>query len=273
MMLVFVSVSFVACTEDQAVDIDGNVRELGSINMDYPTDVDLDAEEGDFVLAPSLSMFDEFLLDPNEETLNFYHKKLVDLNDKESVIVDVLDGEYSIPNAMIIPIASEQVVEKGDVVLTWWQSGSGMSLAKVIEGGKEPVVSYLDEYMAYDNVVLPADSFVKMTGDLSPGVPVVVNDDGSFIYETLISVAGDKVLTQGFASAIYVRDKINVKPINVYESYAVGDDVYVPVVSSFNAGVVVDYDAEYGMVDVEYTWVSDPEVETFPVSEVVKVLE
>ena len=54
-------------------------------------------------------------------------------------------GAYKVPNAYLVTIPYAQKAAVGDVVLTWWQSGSGMQRAIVTDASNpsEPTVRYL----------------------------------------------------------------------------------------------------------------------------------
>ena len=63
-----------------------------------------------------------------------------------SVIDFIFDDDTEIPNYMIIPIRPDESAKVGDIVLTWWQSGSGMKRAIVTNASdpKAPEVNYID---------------------------------------------------------------------------------------------------------------------------------
>jgi len=56
----------------------------------------------------------------------------------------------TVPNAYLIPTASGQKANSGDIVLTWLRSGSGMERAIVVDDANpgEPTARYLGETRA-----------------------------------------------------------------------------------------------------------------------------
>jgi len=68
-----------------------------------------------------------------------------------SVIDFIFDDDTEIPNYMIIPIRPDESAKVGDIVLTWWQSGSGMKRAIVTNASDPtaPEVNYID--IEWDN--------------------------------------------------------------------------------------------------------------------------
>jgi len=259
--------------ETPEVVVEENLREKGSINMEYSSDISTTSKEGEYVLAPSLGMFEPFVKDPSSENVIFYTQTMKTPQSKESVLTSTFDGDYDMPNSLIVPIPAGQVAEKGDVVLTWWQSGSGMILAKVLEGGETPFVTYLEPDFEIEDANLKANSFVKLTGDFMPGAPVIVKDGEDFKYEVMISNSNGDILTQGFAGFIYVREKSNTTVINPYQTYEVGEEIYVPVINSYDPGVIVSYDEERGSMEVEYSWAGSKETKIFKTNEVTKSLD
>ena len=83
--------------------------------------------------------------DPASDIAIYYNCNLVKAGDVQSTI-KTLSDEYDIPNSLIIPIYKDATAKKGDIVLTWWQNGSGMQRAIVVDAANpaEPKIHYLD---------------------------------------------------------------------------------------------------------------------------------
>ena len=66
--------------------------------------------------------------------------------DKQNSEIQFISERKKVPNAYIVAIPPKQTAKKGDIILTWWQSGSGMNRAIVIDDtdASTPVVRYLD---------------------------------------------------------------------------------------------------------------------------------
>ena len=153
------------------------------------------------------------------------------------------------------------------IVLTWWQTGSGMQRAIVTDDTdpSAPVVCYLD--LDWDNPAttddgvgigqatyqIEAGTFHVLTADWSPGTTVAVNADDKVKAATIVSVNGDDVLTIGFAGKMKMYDKSDCTPCPVRPNVSVGDEIQIPWVGSFTASTVEKVDAENGRV-----WCADP---------------
>src|SRR5918993_4490373 len=112
----------------------------------FPT-VGTTAKADEVVLCPSYNWIqDAVTKGPDKVTFIFYSQKMIAPGEVESEVEFISPGKAKVPNAYIIPIPAAQKASVGDIVLTWWQSGSGMNRAIVVEAGdpSEPTVRYLD---------------------------------------------------------------------------------------------------------------------------------
>ncbi len=248
--------------------------EPGEIPFDFPMEISTDAVAGEYVLAPSRAFLDEGFREGGENsTFIFYAREMVEPGDLESTIKEIID-EVTMPNSMIVRIPAGQTAEPGDIVLTWWQSGSGMQRAIVVEGGTptEPMAKYLDLGLENEPETLEADSFVVLTEEMQPGTTVAVKDGDDWINETIIRQEGDQVLTIGWAGRMAVRAAADVAGVPVKPTVAEGDTVWVPVIGTYNEGTVVSINEEYGEVTVEYEWAGSTSEEAIPYGDILTEL-
>lgn len=242
--------------------------EPGMTPFDFPA-VSIQASEGDYVLVPGYKSWKSKLEkeDVTKETFIFYTAKMSKTGDLESELKFTFDGKQKMPNSMIIPLASGQTAAKGDIVLTWWQTGSGMQRAIVTDASNpaEPVVRYLD--LDFDNpakdsksgksigqtdYTLKPNSFVKITDEWQAGNMIAaVDKTWGYVTAQIVRVEGDKVLTIGFAGKMNVFSKADCVPMPIKPAVKKGDKVQVVGTSSFVEGVVVSVDANIGRVFVK----------------------
>jgi len=237
-------------------------HEPGTIPFDFPT-VETTAQAGEYVLTPSNAFIEKAWAD-NKTTFIFYSATCVEPGNVESKIKQI-SGEYTIPNSLIIPIPAGQKAKKGDIVLTWWQSGSGMQRAIVVDDSnpKQPKVKYLD--ISYDNPAknkdgvpigqmveeLKENTFFVITEEWMPGTSVAYKTSYSSEKWTIIKVADDKVLAKGWAGKMAVLEKSKCTAVPVSLKLKKGDDVFVDMYGSFKPGKVSKLDKEAGRVWVE----------------------
>jgi hypothetical protein len=232
----------------------------------FPT-VGTTAKADEVVLCPSYNWIqDAATKGPDKVTFIFYNQKMIAPGDVESEVEFLSPGKMKVPNAYIIPIPAAQTAKVGDIVLTWWQSGSGMNRAIVVEAAdpSEPTVRYLD--IAYDNPAksrdgkttigqmdekLKPNSFVKISNDWEPGTVIAVNDGANRKKAQIIRVAGDKVLTIGFAGRLQVYDKSASTPVPVKPSVKAGDKVKAAIYGNFQNVTVTKVDGRNGRVFVK----------------------
>ncbi|UKN03221.1 hypothetical protein K6119_06795 [Paracrocinitomix mangrovi] len=255
------------------------VVESGAIDPfpDFPKDK-LNAAAGDIVLSPSKNWQEDATKDGAENTtFIFYKQTLAEPGDQYSKVDFMGDKGVEIPNYMIVPIKPNQTAKKGDILLTWWQSGSGMKRAIVTDDSDPaaPVVNYID--IDWDNPAqnsegvgfgqmteqIEAGTFHVLTSTWAPGTTVAAKADGKVKAATVIAVSGDKVLTIGFAGKMAVYPKADCTPVPVKPNVKAGDAVQAPWVGSFVNTKVVKVDAAMGRVWCEDPYSDDPMVIPF----------
>lgn len=224
---------------------------------DFPKSIDLEFEPGQYYLGPHTfypgAVKDK--KDLTQETLIFYSDTYKEVTDGK------VNGET--PTSLCIPLPKGQEAKKGDVVLTWWQSGSGMEHALITDDSTPdaPKSVYLDlNYKGdgsgfaekYIDQLKPNSFKVLTNGELEPGAPIAYFDDGKWKNGTCINTDGDKVLVLGFSDHIYSVKEDNVKVIPLIPEYKEGDMVSVVFVDSFSDGYTVKkIDTNIGRVWVE----------------------
>lgn len=219
-------------------------------------------EEGQYVLSIH-SFYPSKLIEsenPANETYIFYSATLSTVGDTKSS-VKYFGDDIEMPNSLIIPIPKEQTAKKGDIVLTWWQSGSGLQRAIVTDASNPtmPKVDYLDLSYKDDgtgfannhaNEQLKPNSFVVLNnGEWQPGAQIITSSNEA---GTLISCTDDKVLVSGFAGKIAVYRRSDCKVIPSNQNLKAGDEVMAIFTSSYNTGYTVKkVDQKIGRVWVE----------------------
>jgi hypothetical protein len=232
----------------------------------FPT-VGTTAKADEVVLCPSFTWIEDAATKgPDKVTFIFYAQKMTAPGDVESEVEFLSPGKRKVSNAYIIPIPAGQTAKVGDIVLSWWQSGSGMQRAIVVEASdpSEPTVRYLD--IDYDNPAksrdgkttigqmdekLKPNSFVKINNPWEPGTVIAVNDGASKKKAQVIRVGGDKVLTMGFAGSLKAYDKSACTPVPVKPVVKAGDKVKAPIYGSFQNVTVTKVDSRNGRVFVK----------------------
>lgn len=254
---------------------------------DFPKGVKLKMEAGQTVLSP-------FTYYPSsvekgeplrEAVLIFYDTTVKEVGQEKSVL-NKYGGVEEMPNALIIPLPQGAKAKKGDVVLTWWQSGSGLQRAVVVDdkNPKEPKVCYLDlrwpdnpespqlEEKRKGETLKPGTFAVIKDGQWQSGAQVAIKRDSEWLKATLIHVEGNRVLVLGFGSKIESYDKSDVRLIPFKEKIKVGDKVWASWVNYYRPGyIVTEVDNLTGHVFVKKEGSSS--VESKSIAEVTKVLE
>lgn len=254
---------------------------------DFPQQVKVKIAEGQTVLSP-YTYYPETVKEGKplkEAVLIFYDTTVKNVSEEKSILA-TYNGEVEIPNALIIPLPNNAKAKKGDVVLTWWQSGSGLQRAIVVDDSNplEPKVCYLDKTWP-DNPESPKVAEKKKGEALKPstfavikdkqwqsGAQVAIQKGDEWLAGTLIHVEGNKVLVLGFGSKIEAYDKADVRLIPFKEKIKVGDEVWATWVNTYRPNYVVTHvDNEAGRVYVKSK--NSSSVEAKSIAEVTKILE
>ena len=214
------------------------------------------AKPGEYVLCPSRQFYDRAVKNGIEKsTFIFYAAKMVEVGEQESKVANLAGRKYSIPNQLIISIPPKQECNKGDIVLTWWQSGSGMQRAIVVGGTKtEPVVRYLD--ITLDNPSgwgkkeesLKPDSFLVLNKPWQIGTAVAIQQGRNTKHGLILAATDEHVLVRGFAGRVSCHDRNNITSIPAIPNVVAGDIAMAAWHGSFKPVTVTKVDKEIGRV-------------------------
>ncbi len=233
---------------------------------DFPA-VDTSAKAGEVVLVPSYNWLQEATVKGADKVTMIWYSQKMSAPDKEMSEVEFMSDKKKVPNAYIVPIPAGQKAKNGDIVLTWWQSGSGMNRAIVVDDANpaEPVVRYLD--IDYDNPAKSSDgkttigqmdeklkpnTFVKINAPFDVGSIVAIQDGADQKSAQVIRVAGDKVFVNGFAGKIDVVDKSRCTPFPLISKAKEGEKVKAVWVNSLKEGTVTKVDPKIGRVFIKF---------------------
>lgn len=243
---------------------------------DFPS-VETTAKPGDYVLCPSYNWIQDAVAKGTEQTSFIFYAQKMAAPDKEFSELQFLQERRKVPNAYIIHIPPGQKAKKGDIVLTWWQTGSGMNRAIVIDDADpvSPVVRYLD--ISYDNPAksrdnsttigqmdekIVPDSFVKLK-DWDAGTIVAVQDGANVKKGQIIRVAGDKVLVLQGVGKLKVYPKSSLTPAPLVPAVKEGDRVRATFVDTFKDATVARVDEKIGRVFVKFDGLNDEKAISF----------
>jgi hypothetical protein len=253
---------------------------------DFPQGVKIDAEPGQKVLSCESFYFDDLKKgdDLTKSVLIWYTREMEQVGAEKSDIGR--SDKQLVPNAMIVPIKKGQKAKKGDILLTWWQSGSGMQRAIVIDASTatEPVAVYLDRYwkddpdhkdnqeLAKGEKLKPNSFNVLKDGEWQAGAAVAYRDGGEWKKGTLMHVDGNKVLLSVFSSHLFATTKDRCKLIPFKEKIKKGDKVWATFVDGFRDGYTVkEINEKVGRVWVQRNGSSSMDCKS--IVEVTKVLD
>lgn len=231
------------------------------------------AKAGEWVLAVNRLLYDKFVATPDKASVIFYSEQLTEAGETMSKF-KFGGKESAVPNLVVIPLAPGGKAKVGDIVLTWWQSGSGMQRAIVTDAKdpKQPVVRYLD--LNYDNPAksrdktttigqmdeqLKPDTFVKLTSALQPGTTVACKDGKDWRMGTVIRANGDKLLVHGLKVRLAVQPKADCTAMPLKPAYKVGAAVMAKWSFVMRPAVVTKVDAKIGRIWVKYDKMGDKE--------------
>ena len=228
------------------------------------------------MLSPSKAFVERaFQRGGERSTFIFYGSRLLAPGVRQSKLRQVT-SEVEIPNALIIPIRRGEQAQPGDIVLTHWQSGSGMQRAMVVKGGTptEPAVRYLD--ITLDNPSgagrkvdrCKPDTFHKLSRDGEVGAAVACKEGRRRKRYRVIHRAGEQLLGLGFAGRMKVLRQADCTSLPIRPEVAPGARVEVPHMGSMRPATVKKVEPEIGRVHVELTFGGRTELLAAPFGDV-----
>jgi hypothetical protein len=236
---------------------------------DFPP-ADTTGKEGEYVLVPSFNRpIDKEKLD-NATFIWYAHT----MSKPGAVMSEIqfLSEKREVANAFIIPIEKGHKAKLGDILLTWWQSGSGMQRAIVTDASDpiQPVVRYLD--IDYDNPAksrggdttigridekLKPDSFIVIRKEMDPGTSIIIDDGKRAKHGQVIRIMGNKVFAVLFTGKIGVFPFASTKGLPLKPNVKPGDRVRVVRFTGFSEVTVSRVDPKIGRVFVKYEGAKD----------------
>lgn len=144
--------SFAVASMCLALQAAGQVKSFG----DFP-DVPTTAKPGEFILVPSYNWLEEAAGAKGKDTRFIFYSQTMVTPGPATSKIKYMREERDVPNSYIIAIPKGGKAKVGEIVLTWWQSGSGMQRAIVVSAADatRPVVRYLD--IGYNNPAKSSD--------------------------------------------------------------------------------------------------------------------
>lgn len=246
--------------------IGGNVFAQVPKSFDAFPDVPTTAKSGEIVLAPSYNWIEDAAgAKGNKTTFIFYKQSMVAPGATASKVKYMHPGEREIPNSYIVPISKGGKAKAGDILLTWWQSGSGMKRAIVISAADptRPVVRYLD--IAYDNPAkakdgktgigqmeeqLAADTFVQLKAGDPGSVFRCGTGDSAKRWQLINTAANGEQLMLGFAGAMKKFSKGECSAMPIKPTSKAGQMASVEMYGGFKQVKVERTDPKIGRVFV-----------------------
>lgn len=230
--------------------------------VDFPRVEKLDAVAGQSVLG-----IDPYRLEDARKgqlsMMSYTNYEVVEPGAFESNVRRV--SEATLPNALIIPLPKGESVAKGDVLLTWWQTGGGLQHALVTGGTPtEPVVRYITLPDSVPDAPkewpLKADSFAKLDQPFEVGSNVAYKAGAEVRWATIVGADGDKLLVLEGGSDMKVVSKATCVAIPFKPDFAVGDAVLAPFVATLGPAKVTKIDEATGKVTAMLEFASKSEV-------------
>lgn len=237
--------------------------------------VPTDAKADEYVLVPSYEWIQEAAEKGVEDTTFIWYSQSMEKPGKDYSEVYFLGDVKTVPNAYIIAIPKGQEAKVGDQVVTWWQSGSGMQRAIVVDDKNpaEPVVRYLD--LDYDNPAKSRDGKTTIgqmdeqlkpnsffvAKEMDPGTAVVIGPDSRVA--RLIRQGPTHALVEGWAGRMQMHPISAVKPIPFKDSFSPGDKVQALSIGTLRPGTVSKVDARNGRVFVKFDFPAEEKAIAF----------
>jgi len=233
----------------------------------------IETQPGDYVLAPSKANFDTAKINGIENTLFvFYPRRVIEQTDS-SVILDEYGDTSNLPFAFVIPMEREKKTIAGDILLTWWQNGTGMQRAIVLskDSTTTPVVYYLDnQYSLYAPATdikywmdtLMPNTFLVLSKSVMLGKAITPKNEEFSNFYLILSVTGNKILGLSWSGNIQILDKDKCDIIPFKKEIDVGDSIKIPYIGMYSRGRVISKWEDIGKIKARIFFI-DTIIETY----------
>lgn len=244
----------------------------GEIPFDFPIVETISTPAGSTVLTTNIEDLKNAWANPKTAPFTFTGVTLTEPDENASTVTTFTGESYKIPNSLIIPLTSETANEK-DILLTWWQGGSGMLHAYTTskESTSTPVVQYLDDFIPKEEL-LEQNSFKTLSNELQPGSPVKIKIGNQYQYGKIVNLSEDKALVQEFANNLAVHPLENITAIPLNPKLKISQKVYAPIVGIFQEVTITSL-PKNGRVKANYNFANKIEEWEFNITEIVTSLE
>ncbi len=214
------------------------------------------AKPGELVLCPSRQFYDSAVeKGVDKTTFIYYAAKMIEVGNVESKVTNLAGRTFLIPNQLIISIPPHQKCNTGDVILTWWQTGSGMQRAIVVGGSEtEPIVRYLD--ISLDNPsgagkredTLKPGSFYVLNKEWQIGSAVAIDSGRQTRHGLLLATSDQHVLVREFAGKLKCYERTKARPVPIVPDVEKGEIAMASLYGSFKPVTVTKVDSKIGRV-------------------------
>jgi hypothetical protein len=251
----------------------------GRLPFDYDA-VAVAAAPGDMVLAPPRQWIDNAIEHGiNQQPFVFFRTELVEPGQRGSVVKTPSGRVEFIPNALLIPIRKGERARPGQVVLTSWQSGTGLQRAMVIKDGtpESPNVHYLDLKYKHPSGIgkeserLAPDTFHLLAKPGEPGTSLACRDGDQHHHYIVVHAGPTRMIGLGFAGRLRVLKRSACLALEVTPHI---DDtpLFVPVMGTFQKARVRHYEEELGRVFVRYSTAGEDQEDVLGIVDVARTL-
>lgn len=223
-------------------------------------------EKGQWVLCPAKYLIDSaFSKGLENSVFVYYPRKVIDFNEN-NIFVAELGDTSKIPDYFVIPLPQKESVSKGNIVLTWWQKGTGMQRALVFDvvNDGRPVVYYLDGHFSFSQSnlkylidTLKTGTFTTISEKNLIGRSFMINEEYISSYYMVVAANNDSVIGLSWAGILKVFKKLDCNFVPLNTSLQEGDSVLVPYLGTYCDGIVKKLWNDVGKVDVLINFLGD----------------
>lgn len=238
------------------------------------------AKAGEFVLSPEYDVIANASAKGLDKVFGSYAQQTMDTPGLETSSVKFATGGKvnAVPNQYLIAVPSGQSVHKGDIVvgvMSVW----GLQRGIVTDDADptQPEVAMLD--LDYDDasptkviVKLPANTFFKVGGDVTPGSSIYVTGSNTLDeLLTVVSVSGEKVLARNGSGYFRAVNRSQAIPIPFSVEFKPGDKAKGAWGGYLAPVTVTKVDARIGRIWVTSDNSSEKKPKALPAGAVLKV--
>lgn len=228
--------------------------------------VDIQITPNQWILTPAKFLIDSAYRKGFDNSIFVFYPRKAVIQKKDIIKVIEITDTVEVPSFLCIPLPFKEKVKKGDIVLTWWQKGTGMQRAKIIGFSKDslPIAFYLDTYTGLVEKMpnlfidtLKPSTYLLIRDTIMPGRSFLVKETFLENFYIVVNSNKDSILGLSWSGILKVFPKDTCIFTQFNPNLQIGEKIKANYLGSYYEGKVRKIWDDIGKVEVIIDFLGD----------------